>query len=521
MKKNAVRWTSLLLILCLGLGTVLTGCGGKDDTTVDGDKTTTGTEEENKRDTLNYGLNQEPAKLDPQSDTLLVTMLACKQIYDTLLVKDDVTGEIKANLATEWEWVDELTLHMTLRDDVYFHNGEKMTAEDVIFTLRRCATGTPATIFSSFDTENSSVIDDTHIEIKMKEPYGAALSMLCNTKSSIICKSYFESVDETTFGREPVGTGAFSFVEWVSGDHITLTKNDQYWGQKPSYTTLNLRVLTDATARAIELETGGVDIIDTMNVSDMKRFDESEDINVYTIAGSKIHYLVCNEADPILGNEKVRLAFAHAIEVANVCDAGFGDSAAVAKSSMATTIWGYQETGLYSYDVELAKQLLAEAGYPDGFTCTIVVPNMSSNVRMAETIQAYLQKINVTMEIETYDAATWMSMCRDGSAAMSIQNLTVDSFDPDHNYMNLKGSSSVATVRCSDETLNALLDAGKSEMDEAKRLEIYAEVQDYIFEHAILIPIDEPVINYGTQPYVKGFVANALVQPDLKLVYFE
>lgn len=519
MKKNAARWISLLLILCLSLSAVLTGCGGDNNASNDGsDSSGTG---ESTRDTLNYGLNQEPAKLDPQSDSLLVTMLACRQVYDTLLVKDDTTGEIKANLATDWEWVDELTLHMTLRDDVYFHNGDKMTAEDVIFTLRRCATGTPATIFSCFDTEASSAIDDTHIEIKMKEPYGAALSMLCNTKSSIVSKSYFESVDETTFGREPVGTGAFSFVDWVSGDHITLTRNDQYWGQKPAYTTLTLRVLTDATARAIELETGGVDIIDTMNVSDIKRFDESEDINVYTIAGSKVHYLVCNETDPILGNEKVRLAFAHAIEMANVCEAGFGDSADVARSSMATTIWGYKDVGLYTYDVELAKQLLAEAGYPDGFTCSIVVPNMSSNVKMAETIQAYLREIGVTLEIESYDAATWMSMCRDGSAAMSIQNLTVDSFDPDHNYMNLKAGSSVATVRSTDATLNALLDEGKSEMDDARRMEIYGEVQDYIFEHAILLPIDEPVINYGTQPYVKGFVANALVQPDLKLVYFE
>ena len=519
MKKRMIRWIAITLVLCVTASGVLTGCSGK--TSEAGGGTTPTEEQSTKRDTLNYGLNQEPAKLDPQTDTLLVTMLSCKQIYDTLLVKDNDTGEIKPNLATEWTWTDDLTLDMTLRDDVTFHNGQKMTAEDVIFSLRRCAAGSAAAIFSSFDMENSRVIDETHIEIKMKETYGAALNMLCNTKSSIVSKSYAESVDETTFGREPVGTGAFSFVEWVAGDHITLTRNDSYWGQKPAYKTLNLRVLTDATARAIELETGGVDIIDTMNVSDLNRFSESDGMDLYTIAGSKIHYIVFNETDPILGNEKVRLAFAHAIEAENVCDAGFGDSAAVAKSSMATTIWGYKEVGLYSYDVELAKQLLSEAGYPNGFTCTMVVPTMSSNVRMAETIQAYLAEIGVTMEIETYDAATWMSMNRDGSAAISINNLTADTFDPDHSYMNLKASSNMATVRTSDATINRLLEEGKSEMDETKRLAIYGEVQDYMFEHAFWIPIDEPIINYGAQTYVKGFVPDPGVQPDLKLVYFE
>lgn len=449
-------------------------------------------------------------------------MLTNKQIYDTLLVRDDTTGEIGPSLATEWEWVDDLTLHMTLRDDVYFHNGEKMTAEDVIYTLQRCVVGSASTaVFSSFDADNSSVIDETHVEIKLKQPYGAALNMLCNMKSAIVCKSYCESVDETTFGREPVGTGPFSFVEWVSGDHITLTRNDDYWGQKPAYTTLNLRVLTDATARAIELETGGVDIIDTMNDSDLTRFSESDSIDVYTIPGTKIHYLTFNENDPIVSNEKVRQAFAHAIDVAVVCEAGFGSSAAVATSSMATTIWGYKDVGQYTYDVELAKQLLAEAGYADGFTCSIVVPNMSSNTRMAEVIQSYLAEINVTMEIETYDAATWNSMNHDGSAQLSINNLTVDSYDPDQNYMNLRATSSMLSMKTSDETLNNLLDQGQSEIDETKRAEIYSEVQDYIFEHAFLIPIDEPIINYAAQPYVKGFVANAGVQPDLKLVYFE
>lgn len=509
MKKNC--FLALFLMLCMALS-FLTACGGGGEG--GGDAET--------RDILVYGLNQEPAKLDPQYDSLLVTSLVNKQIYDTLLRKDDTTGELVPWLATEWEWVDDTTLSLTLRDDVYFHNGERFTAEDVVYTINRCVNGSAtASLFRSFDAENTKALDEKHVEIKMLEPFGATLNVLANVKASIVCKSYCESVDESAIGREPVGTGPFCFVDWVDGDSITLTRNDSYWNHKPAYKDLKLRVLSDATARAIELETGGVDIIDTMNTADIERFGTDENIQLHLMESTKLNYLVFNEDIEAFRNEKVRLAIAHAIDMPNVAEVAFGAAGTLAKSSMATSIFGYKEEGVYTYDVELAKQLMSEAGYADGFSYTMVVANMSSNVRTAEAVQSYLKEINITVNIETYDAATWMSMCRDGSADSSLYSLTVDTCDPNHNYMNLYEDSGSITIRTKDETVNELLNKGRGELDETKRKEIYAQIQDYIFEHAIEIPVVQPVINYATQPYVKGFVPNVAVQPDLTLVYFE
>ena len=274
MKMKKSKLISALLVLCIVFTCVLTACGKKGGAAPEGEGGTTAV-----RDVLNYGMPQEPGKLDPQNDSLLVTKMTNKQIYDTLFTVDDESKEICANLATEWTWTDDLTLDVTLRDDVYFHNGEKLTAADVAFTLERCAVGNAtATLFASFDVENTAVVDDTHITIKMKAPYASALNILANAISGIVCKSYAESVDETTFGREPVGSGAFKFVEWVSGDHITLVRNDEYWGQKPAYTTLNLRIINDNGARAIELETGGIDLTDSLNISDITRFKEDPNI---------------------------------------------------------------------------------------------------------------------------------------------------------------------------------------------------------------------------------------------------
>lgn len=514
--KKSTRLLSALLLLCVLLSCTLSGCTKKEDQpTTDGQPAA--------RDTLNYGMPQEPGKLDPQNDSLLVTKMTDKQIYDTLFTVDEETKEILPNLATEWKWTDNLTLDVTLRDDVYFHNGEKLTAEDVAFTLERCTVGNAtATLFTSFDVENTKAIDDTHITIKMKTPYASALNILANAMSGIVCKSYAESVDEMTFGREPIGSGAFKFVEWVAGDHITLTRNDDYWGHKPAYKTLNLRIINDNGARAIELETGGIDLTDSLNISDIVRFKDDPNIEAYTVPSTKVVYMAFNDDHPILSNEKVRLAIAHAINVESVCKAAYGDGAIIATSSMPSTIYGYKNVGNYEYDVELAKQLLEEAGYADGFSFNTVCPNVAASIKTAESIKAFLAEVGIDMKIEQYDAATWRgTKLRDGSADSAPYNLTADTYDPNQNYMHLYADSGYVTVSSKDETVNRLLEEGRAETDNEKRLAIYAELQEYIQEHAIEIPLVENIINYATKPYVKGFIPNVGVQPDLKYIYFE
>ena len=429
MKKHW-KLIALMLVLSMLLSCMLTGCkqANPDATTGDDGQTTTGT-----RDTLNYGMPQEPGKLDPQNDSLLVAKMTNKQIYDTLFVVDDSMMEIKANLATEWNWVDDLTLDVTIRDDVVFHNGEKLTAHDVAYTLERCAVGNAtATLFSSFDVENTVVTDDTHITIKMKQPYASALNVLANAISGIVCKSYAESVDETTFGREPIGTGAFKFVEWVSGDHITLTRNDAYWGHKPAYTTLNLRIINDNSARAIELETGGIDLTDSLTITtDIARFEEDPTIDVYKIPSTKVVYLAFNEQHPILGNETVRRAIAHAIDADSVRKAAYGDGAILATSSIPSTVYGYKNVGGYEYNVELAKQLLAEAGYADGFSFNTVCPSVAASVKTAEasTISASItivdlrrkaRRISEAVKVKKPESAPVLFIPRRPSAAALV-----------------------------------------------------------------------------------------------------
>ena len=471
-------------------------------------------------ETLVYAMNTEPARLDPQNDALLNTMLVNKQIYNTLVVKDPITGDIAPSLATSWKWVNDKTLLLTLRDDVYFHNGEKLTADDVLYTIRRFPKGiATSSLFSSFDTENSRVVDSTHVEIKLKETYGPALNMLTSMKAAVVNKKYCETTPEAKLNRAPIGTGPFIFVSWVSGDRITLKRNDKYWGEKATYKNLVMRVVTDATARTIELETGGVDIIDTLNGKDIDRFSGGvKGVNLYTVPGYKVHYLTFNEKDPVLSKEKVRLAFAHAIDMPAVIKVAFGSSAISATSSMATTIFGYKKQGFYENNPEYSRQLLKEAGHAEGITTDIILPDVSYNIRLGEAMQAMLSKVGIKINIKIVDAATWQTMNREGKAMLSINNLTADTGDPNHSYMNLYGKGNMQSVRSTDPIVNGLLDKGRAELDSTKRKAIYGELQDYMFKHAIWIHMSEPVISFATRAYVENFIPDAGVQVDLSKI---
>ncbi len=501
------RVLSLLLVLCMVF--CLASCGKKDESEA--------------RDTLIYGLPQEPGKLDPQNDQLLVSKFLCKNIYDTLFRLDPDTKEVKANLATEWTWEDATTLNITLRDDVVFHNGEKMTSADVLYTLQRCKEGSVTkNFYKSFDIDNSYVVDDTHIVVKLSTPYAPALSVLANVVSSIVCKSYGESVDATTFYLEPVGTGAYKFVEWTTGDHITLAANENYWQEKAKIPNVLLRMINDNGARCVELETGGIDLTDTLAFTDIDRLKGVDGIVAYTGSSLKVMYLSMNEEKEYFKDERVRRAMAMAIDKEKVLLAAYGGGAAVGTSSIPSTLFGYKNEGDYEFNPEKAKELLKEAGYENGFTFTCVCPSVAASIKTAENVAAFLKEVGITMKIEEYDAATWMGeKLKDKNTDAAPYVFTADTYDPDQAYMNMFAGSGYSTVSKTDAKLNELLKAGRGETDVEKRKEIYYEVQDYIQEHVLVIPLVENFINYAHSDKIEGFVPDPGVQPELRFVSFK
>ena len=468
--------------------------------------------------TLVYAVNAEPGKIDPQNNVVLPGLMMERQLYDPLVMKDPTTGEIVPSLATEWEWVDDTHLQMKLREGVVFHDGTPFTAEDVKFTIGRFATGSAtSSLYAPFDAENTEVVDDHTIIIAFSTPYAPALNFLTNPRALIVCKSWVEANGEEALNQNANGTGPFKFQEWIIGSSATFTRNENYWGEGASFETLVIRFIIEDSARMIALETGEIDMANGLQDADINRVlnGEVEGVHGFAVPGYKMWYLGFNDDFEPFQHYEVRQAIAHAVDWEAAVETAAGSTGRVATSSLASTVWGYVEQGIYEYDPELSKQLLAEAGYPDGFDVTIVHEELPYIIRLVEVIQQELAEVGINVTIQVVDTATWSEITMLGNADLSVGSMTANTGDPAHAYSQLVGSSANITFSWDDEEFNRLCDAGQVEQDEEKRAEIYAEVQKYVYETAGHIPMYEGVITYGARDYVEDFIPDAGSVPEM------
>ncbi len=473
-------------------------------------------------DTFVYATNGEPGNLDPQNNTYLMGQIITNCIYDTLVTRNAETGEIFPALATDWEFTDDTHLRLSIREDVSFHNGDKLTVDDVVYSIQRmCASSASSSYYGFINADDTKALDDTTVEIAMNYAFSGALNFLSNPRGAIVSKSYTEQGGDDTMARAPMETGAFIFDEWVEGDRVNCHRNDNYWGDKPSYTNLTVRFIADAATRFIELETGGVDACDNISGSNYSRMLSGVDGCVlYDTLSTKTFYIVCNDEHDVVSNVNVRKALAYALDLPAIVKAAYGDSATVADSSVAATLPFYEsQAQYYTYDPEAAKACLAEAGYSDGLDLTLVLEEVTELVNLAEAAQSYWKAVGINVEIQVYDIATAGTMCNTGEAYFTIRNCGCASGDPSQCY-NFFDESYGGTNAILDPVFNEMLDKAAVITDTAERNDAYKEIQRYVAENCYEIPLLTPIFAYGTRDYVTFFDADPSNVPNLKSVTF-
>ncbi len=499
--KKAFTMT-MALVLILGL---LCGCVG----TGDNPEQPEGPSSEEK-DTLVVATNAGPADLGPHGTTDQNTNEVRYQIYEAL-VGVDINGGITPGLATEWVWEDDTTLTFTLREDVRFHNGNEFTAEDVLYTLEKASESS----FTSAYLENilidqCSSPEPGKVQIKLAVPVGALLSRL--SMVMIIDQETWESGDEEELINNPMGTGPYTFGQFVQGDRVEFVANADYWGGEPYFKNVVLRIIPESASRALEIEAGTIDVALVMQGSDMEVLQGDSNINLHSIPCYMITYLGFDANVEPYNNPLVRQAFSYAINREALCQIAYADLATPAYGRLSEVYWGYTEEGMnqYEHNTEMAKQLLSDAGYPDGFTIELLVSEAEQDqLDIAEILLSQLGEIGVTVELRTMENASFLNTIVEGGFDAFLLNSSGSSADPGEalkSYISHRPTWS-NTTRYQNEELTAMIEQGQATIDEDAKLEIFNEVQRIVNEECPWVFLVHNRTSFATRSNIEGLNA--------------
>ena len=493
----------LTLILCLAMVlTVFAGCSStpatEEGASASGDAAQGEAADSEYKDTLVYALNTDVQSLDPQIQNDTTSESVVKMLYNTLLKFED-DGTVVGDLAESWSVSeDKLTWTFNLKQGVKFHNGKELTSADVKATFDRAlnaeAGGLRTTeIIKMFTAVEAP--DPYTVTITTDGPYGPMESLMCNMSLGIMDADYIEKygLDLGTSVEGENGTGPFKVVSWERDQEIVVERFDDYFGTPAKLQTVVYTVIPEAASRVIALETGEVDVIDKPTNEDLERLEaDTENFTVLrkpTIS-QRLFRFGCN--DPIISNTKVRQAIVYAIDRQAIIDALFTGSAYPSTAPLAPVTFGYSDLGEIEQDLELAKSLLAEAGYPDGFDTKIVTTERYQNgIELAEIISQQLAEIGINAKIEVWE---WSAL------SASWNGITADEFDQPIFIMGagpsmrdadggLRGLYTTSETGLNDRNygfysnaeVDALIEQGMQETDQQKRVEIYKEAMEILY----------------------------------------
>ncbi|MBN1536916.1 MAG: ABC transporter substrate-binding protein [Anaerolineales bacterium] len=456
---------------------------------------------------LNAAISADPQGFDPHITSAYSSFQVLENVYDTLVTVDENLNMVPS-LATGWEISeDNLTWTFHLQEGIKFHNGRELTADDVVYSYQRIMnpdTGSGASWrFSA--VESIDAPDALTVVIRVASPSPNLLNMIGGYKGmSIVPK---EIVDDGTVNTTPIGTGPFKFVEYVPGDRVVLEANSDYWEEgKPYLDGVTFKIIPEETVLLTNLLTGEVDWAGTLPPQQVTELATSGEVIVDKVSGNDYWYIGLNLNRKPFDDVKVRQAIAYAINRAEVAMGAKWDTATANQGPIPNTSSWYSDYQPYTQDLEKARQLLAEAGYPDGFKTEFMVTNFyEETVRAAQVLQAQLAQIGINAEIRTLEWGAWLEDEGKGNYDMYIMGW-IGNMDPDEFYYSVHHTGEVFNFTgYSNPTLDELLEKGRVETDVATRMDIYSEVSKIVIDDAPYVFLYNPANVNAWQPYVRGY----------------
>ena len=499
--KRIALFMALVMMLSL-----VVGCGGDKPTSTPGTSTpATSTTKPSEvtppaanvkyEETVVIGQNAKTTTTVPQNQTNIAHRMMFALTHNTLVGYVEKAKELQPELAKEWKVSDDLkTWTFTLRDDVVFHNGEKFTADDVVYTWERAlsAEGVSGTVKSAYAAmESVKANGDYEVVITLKEGNIDLLYTLSNEYMAILNREAC-TADATNGGS--IGTGAWINKEFVSGDHTTLNVNEKYWAEVPVTKVLEFRYISEGSARLIALENDEIDVCQSPNNTEHKLIKENKDLILEAYPSSALTYLSFN-MDSFLGeDENLRLAIAHALNndaIIQGAASGFG--------TVANSMWGIDQYGYfdawesvgqttYNNNMEKAKEYMAKSKYATTGVDIKFMTSTAWRVKALQIMMDQLKPLGINVIVDEVDAAGLTSRSNTGDFEVLMYSITFTPAGSDVKRIFYPGSST-NNANYNNARVTELLDLAGAEQDDAKRKGYYQEVQEIIHKEAPYIPL--------------------------------
>ena len=472
--------------------------------------------EKEEKKILTMAQKAEIKTLDPQKATDSVSRSIIKLINQTLVYIDN-EGNIVPELAQEITKVSPKETLIKIKNDIKFSNGETLTIDDVLFSLER-AKASPKMSQDLYMIESFEKVDDRTLKINTLYDAGNLLHKLASGGVAIVNKKAFEK-DENNI----VGTGMFKLKEWVAGEKLVLERNEFFKDSKSNIDTLVVKFVPEANSRMIMLETGEIDLARDLLPLDFKKISEDTKFKTVEVETPSNMFLGFDLRNELLADKRVRQAIAYAINNEDLVKTVFNGSASVATSPVPKITTGHNEnSNNYPQNIEKAKQLLAEAGYPNGFNIELFVSEDNQRIDMAVIIQDNLKKIGINAEIKTFQWAAYVSTIENPNIIkpLFIMSWNISNDDPDEVLYPLYHSSQIDAhtnvVFYKNEKFDNLISEARETTDKEKRMKLYEEAQDIIQEDLPHYTLVYPKQNFAYKASIKNIKYNKRAYLDFQ-----
>lgn len=427
--------------------------------------------------------NTEIGSLSPARDFSVSGLGVHAHLFDPLVDFEGPALTLTPKLAESWVALDDTSWLFTLRSGIQFHDGSTLTADDVKFSLELY--GEDGSVRKGYvsSIDSVEVQDSLTVRIITKQPDAALLSRLAYLY--ILPKAYFERVGEAGFATAPVGTGAYRFVSWERDVELVLAANDGYWGVPATVRQLIIKPVIEASARLAELQTGRADVISGVPVEMAEQLLSDPSVRLVRAPGVRQVYYPLNTLTPPLDDVRVRRAINYAIDRDAIVEYILGGYGETRGGPFAERQWGAgTDTERYSFNPELARELLREAGYEDGLTVTwdMTPGAIVMGVDIAEAVANMLGQVGITVTLDMMENSRRLELYYAGDFDITMTTWSLQS-DPDAILSGLRVESTVGAF-LKNEEVDRLLTLGRTTLDPVERESVYGELEQLLIDVA-------------------------------------